>query len=63
MRPGGDYYGWVFANLAMVAAIGGVVYDIATRQASPSAAWIIVCLIFGLLALRGLKPEERSADD
>ncbi|MEA3064423.1 MAG: hypothetical protein QOJ27_862 [Sphingomonadales bacterium] len=57
MPPRGDYYGWVFANLAMVVALAGVGFDLVQGEASPSAAVIIVAMLFGLLALRGLKPE------
>lgn len=63
MPPRSDYYAWVFANLAMVAVLSAVGFDLVQGEASPSAGVIIVAILFGLLALRGLKPEETTADD
>jgi hypothetical protein len=47
----------------MVAALAAVGFDLVQGVASQSAAVIIAAMLFGLLALRGLKPEGAAADD
>lgn len=58
LSPKNDYYGWVCTNVAFWAILCSVAYDIATGRPGPSAAIIMVMALFGLLALRGLKPRD-----